>query len=132
MGSNVDLNTISFRLDEEIASRWAEKDETFLRAHVLKASWALLLARLTGTQMTSFAVIERLEAHMEHADLNKARPLAPHVETWEISESSDTILADAAQQQRKESSSRPQFKTGVVIRERGGSNEDANSVGLPS
>ena len=82
--------------------------------HLLKASWALLLARLSETQTTTFAVLEQ-PAVPQGDPCSKLVASPPHLETWEISDSPDSLLVDAAKESHREPLSGTQPSTGVVI-----------------
>lgn len=82
--------------------------------HFLKASWALLLARLSETQTTTFAVLEQPVVPRDAC--SKLVASSSHLETWEISDNPDILLVDAAKEKHREPLSGTQTSTGVVIR----------------
>lgn len=108
-------HTISLPLGKELEAKWTDNGEALLQPHLLKASWALLLGRLSETQTTTFAVSEQLVAPPRDA-CSKLVAASPHLETWEISDSPDSLLVDAAKETHREPLSGTQTSTGVVIR----------------
>ncbi|KAJ5365909.1 AMP-dependent synthetase/ligase [Penicillium concentricum] len=115
MGSYRDHHTISVPLDKEVEAAWTDNGEGLLQPHHLKASWALLLGRLSETQTTTFAVLEQLAVPPSDA-CSSLVALDPHLETWEISDSQDGLLVDAAKERHRAPLSGTQASTGVVIR----------------
>ncbi|KAJ5837051.1 AMP-dependent synthetase/ligase [Penicillium robsamsonii] len=115
MGSYHDHHIISLLLAKEVEAAWTDNDEALLQAHHLKASWALLLGRLSETPTTTFAVLEQPAVPPSDA-CSKLVPSVPHLETWEISDSPDSLLVDVAKQKQREPLPGTQPSTGVVIR----------------
>ena len=114
-------HVISFPLSKALDAEWTANGEVLLQSHLLKASWALLLGRLSETRTTTFAVLEQLVAPPRDA-CSKLVASSPHLETWEISHSPDSLLVDAVKEKHKEPLSGTQTPTAVVIRWHGESN----------
>ncbi|CAG8900395.1 unnamed protein product [Penicillium egyptiacum] len=108
-------HTISFPLGKELEAEWTDNGEALRRSHLLKASWALLLGRLSETHTTTFAVLEQLVAPPRDA-CSKLVTSSPHLETWEISDSLDSFLADAAKEKHRGPLLGTETSTAVVIR----------------
>ncbi|KAJ5442977.1 AMP-dependent synthetase/ligase [Penicillium cf. griseofulvum] len=122
MCSYHDRHTISIPLDKKVEAVWTDSGEALLQSHPLKASWALLLGRLSETQTATFAVLEQ-PAQGDSRSKLVASP--PHLETWEISDSPGSLLVDAAKESHREPLLRTQPSTGVVIRRHDESNYPA-------
>lgn len=108
-------HTISLPLDKELEAEWTDNGEALLQPRPLKASWALLLARLSETQTTTFAVLEELVASPRDA-CSRLVASPPHLETWEISDNPDSLLVDAAKETQREPLSGTHASTAVVIK----------------
>ncbi|KAJ5575485.1 acetyl-CoA synthetase-like protein [Penicillium sp. DV-2018c] len=97
----LDRHVISLPLDEEIVARWTVSGTSPPPARPLKAAWALLLSRLSGVPTSRFGVVETpMSSVVDQVD-PKATPASsqlPHVETWTISENTDVVLRDAAEE----------------------------------
>ncbi|CAI7601318.1 unnamed protein product [Penicillium glandicola] len=115
MGSHHDRHVISLGLGEELEARWTDDGESLVQPRLLKASWALVLARLSETQKTTFGVLEQLADPPMDA-CSKLVVSAPHLETWEISDSPESLLVDAAKETHREPLSGTQASTGVIIK----------------
>ncbi|KAF7521305.1 hypothetical protein PCG10_008406 [Penicillium crustosum] len=108
-------HTISLPLRKELEAEWTENGQALLQPHLLKASWALLHGRLSETQTATFAVLEQLVAPLR--DACSMLVVSPaHLETWEISDSPDSLLVDAAKETQREPLAGTQASTAVVIR----------------
>jgi hypothetical protein len=114
MCSYHDRHTISLALDKEVEGVWSDNGEPLLQSRPLKASWAILLGRLSETQTTTFAVLEQ-PAVPQGDSCSKLVASPPHLETWEISDSPGSLLVDAAKESHREPLSGTQPSTGVVI-----------------
>lgn len=108
-------HTISLPLRKELEAEWTKNGQALLQPHLLKASWALLHGRLSETQTATFAVLEQLVAPLR--DAYSMLVVSPaHLETWEISDSPDSLLVDAAKETQREPLAGTQASTAVVIR----------------
>ncbi|KAJ5958098.1 AMP-dependent synthetase/ligase [Penicillium vulpinum] len=115
MGSYHDHHTISLPLSGELEAGWTGNGEALFQPHLFKASWALLLSRLSETHTTIFAVLEQLPVPPSET-CSKSVFSPPHLETWEISDKPDSLLVDAAKERHCGPLSGTQPSTGVVIR----------------
>ncbi|CAG7947155.1 unnamed protein product [Penicillium nalgiovense] len=115
MDSRFGRHAISFPLSKELEAEWTENGEVLLRTQLLKASWALFLGRLSEKRTITFAVLEQLVAPPRDA-CSKLVASSPHLESWEISDSPDSPLVDAAKETHREPLSGIQTWTAVVIR----------------
>ncbi|KAJ5165579.1 AMP-dependent synthetase/ligase [Penicillium coprophilum] len=115
MGRHHDHHNISLPLDKEVEAAWTDNGDALIQPHHLKASWAVLLGRLSEAQTTTFAVLEQSAIPPGNV-CSRIAASAGHLETWEMSESSDRPLVDAAKEVYREPLTETQASTGVAIR----------------
>lgn len=115
MDFSLDHHTISLPLDERTSAIWTESGKCTSQARSLKASWALLVAKISDVQTTKFAILQQLEASPSNSSPKSASSL-PRVETWAISENPDSLLRYAAEEQHTECPARVDATTGMIFR----------------
>ncbi|KAF7169584.1 hypothetical protein CNMCM5623_002226 [Aspergillus felis] len=102
MGSYSGHHTITLSLDAEIASKWAQSNDSSSIARYFKASWALLLGRLSETETITFVVVEAGHDPVESSCMDSDCTEVSRVESWQVSDSPEVALAEAAKLQKTE------------------------------
>ncbi|KAL3449105.1 putative nonribosomal peptide synthase [Aspergillus insuetus] len=91
---NAVFHLLGSHLNSTLAAQWQQGDSVQW-AHCIKAVWAVLLARYTGSETPSFTVIEEVHTSPHHRT-------QAQVETWEVSEDPNACFTEAARRRKAE------------------------------